>query len=197
MSKVIEMNSGKAFEMPEEGTYEGVVVGVFDLGTQPAETDGKYPHPARPLVMHQIELVDSPQSDGSPTTLVKEVHLKMSSYLQGSTLFNTHKTLLGITTAELENSSKARELDAILGKPVIVSVGRTTGNKAKISGLSRVRAGQSVAKHQSELLFFDTDNPDTEVFNKLPTFVQNKIKKSLENPVVGSDDSEEAVALDM
>lgn len=201
MTRVIEMKEGKSFEYPEVGTYSGAVVGVYDLGTQPeskAGTNGqKFSKPAMPMVMVNFELVDSPQSDGSPTTLVKEYPLKHSSYLQGSGLFNLHKTILGLSTADLERNDDARALDAILGKHATVTVGLTTGDKPKVENVSRVMKGAKLSKPQSELLLFDTDNPDPEVFSKLPGFVQRKIINSLENPLVGPDDSNESTALDL
>lgn len=191
MPRVIEMSSGKPFEEVEEGTHVATIVGVYDLGTQPEDLDGKYPHPARPMVMLRFEIVDTPQSDGSPTTLVKEMALVHSDREKGSTLFNIHKAALGLTTEQLKASRKDRELTAVLGKSVMVDVGRTSGKKAKISSVSRLMKGVTPSKHQTELLSFDSDSPDAEVFHKLPGFVQKKIKESLENPAVGSDDEDE------
>lgn len=198
MSKVLELKSheSKTFSRPEDGSYVGTVVGVIDLGTQPADAFGG---PSSKLLL-QVELVDEPQADGAPTTLLKEVKYVLSSGSTGyspSTLFTTTKALLNTNTTKLEDYIKAGKftVDQLLGKSAMVTVGTTaankekgfTGGRAKITSFAPLLKGVTVTEPKTkELLHFDIDASDRETFDKLSEFLQKRIQSAPEFNIAGS-----------
>lgn len=67
-------------------------------------------------------------------------------------------------------------LDELIGKTGIVTVGSTSGGKAKIKSVSALMKGMEVGEAENPLSIYDLDEPNEEVFNSLPDFLQEKIR---------------------
>jgi hypothetical protein len=71
---------------------------------------------------------------------------------------------------------EASKISDIAGSPCMISIGSTESGNAKIASVSPMMKGLEVAELANDPVVFDMDNPDLEVFNKLPEFLRNKIK---------------------
>jgi len=66
-------------------------------------------------------------------------------------------------------------LDDLIGQPCIVTVGSTSGGKAKITGVSSPMKGMEVGMLENVPVIYDLDEPEQEIFDTLPNFLQEKI----------------------
>jgi hypothetical protein len=105
-----------------------------------------------------------------------------------------------IVRAALGKVPDELDLQQLLGRPVLVEVihrkdsqGRTWAN---IGSVTRPPQGLEVAPTKTELLFFDLDNPDPAVFQKLPALFRKKIEgriRPLEPEGMGPEDLDEDI----
>lgn len=191
---------GGAFTQPEAGTQTVTIVKVVDLGTQPADVyKGQFAGkviPAGPKVIFALELVDSPQEDGSPTILYKETTLALG---QKSNLGALSKAFLGVSDEQFlslihENGGFAPS--TLLGKSALSSIVHSPKDdqgqvRARVGTFQSLLKGQKPTAATTKLAFYDVENPDAEIYKALPDFIKKKIDQSLENPQAGSlqDDS--------
>jgi hypothetical protein len=96
-------------------------------------------------------------------------------------------------------------IGSIVGAPCALTiqheVGKTSGKKyAEIKSATPLMKGTARPEPSGELFFYAVDKHDEATFSKLPEFVQNKIKQSIEwermtapapAPVVASEDEED------
>jgi hypothetical protein len=69
-------------------------------------------------------------------------------------------------------------LDELLNIPCQVTVGSTSGNKAKVIGVSKPMKGLDVPELQNDTFHFDFQEPDMKLFAGLPEWIQTKIKEA-------------------
>ena len=87
-----------------------------------------------------------------------------------------------LTDAELDPAGEGFDLMQMAGVPAMLSV--TVVEKDDGSKYNRIEAvtgfpkGLPAPQPESEILVFDADEPDMEVFGKLPEWVQDIIRKS-------------------
>ena len=67
-------------------------------------------------------------------------------------------------------------LNDLINQPGIITVGSTSGGKAKITGVSAPMKGMEVGELENPVQIYDLDEPDEEIFDGLPEFLQEKIK---------------------
>lgn len=70
----------------------------------------------------------------------------------------------------------AEVLDDLIGAAGIVTVGSTSGGKAKITGVTSPMKGMTIPELENEPIVYDLDDPDEEVFDSLPDFLQENIR---------------------
>ncbi len=182
--KASDLKSG-TFTDVADGTYGGTVVKVVDLGVQPAEVTRFGAQPAAPKLFIEIEL-DTDVLEGSelPPSLFVE---RKISFAEKANLPKDLKAILRLTTAELERLAKTGvDFFTLLGQSVLVTVGRSESDKAKVTSLSPLMKGQTVATPKRELLSFTARDPDKAVYDKLHDFLKKKIDNSLDSPVANS-----------
>ncbi len=178
--KSFKTAGGTEFTSPEQGTHPGTLVGVVDLGLQPAtDFDTKQPiaDKSRTLMLFEIAGVD--QEDGRPTVMVFETN---TSTHERSTLHKVVKAILGGTAEAEAKMRSGLIIQDLLGKTCSVQIGPTKTGKTKITGISPAMRGLTVTPARSELLLFDIDDPDMEVFGKLYKWVQNRISQASNAP---------------
>ena len=81
---------------------------------------------------------------------------------------------------------EAETLHDLLGKAGTVTVGSTSSGKAKITGVNSPMKGMPVPELENDAVVYDLDEPDQEVFDSLPDFLQEKIKNRKQDEVEAS-----------
>lgn len=169
-------NSGGDFAPLSSGSHPARCYAVIDLGTQKTEYMGETKFGQR--VRISWEVCGERMSDGRPMTISKEYKTslheksKLREDLEGWRNKN-------FTDAELAGF----EGKQLLGKVCMISVIHTErdGKKyANIKSISSVPKGIEVSAAENEQLFFDLENFDRSVFEKLSKYTQATIEKSPE-----------------
>lgn len=182
MSLKIKKKSGSSVPPMEAGTYPAVCVGIVDLGEQYSETFKKYSD--KLLVIWEIP----PQTieiDGEdkPRWLSKDFSASLN---EKSNLYQTLVSWRGkaFTENELtedENGFMQFSVLDMLGTGCFlqVIVEEKDGNSYnRITSVISLPAGMSAPTTETPLIAFDMDAWDDEVFNSLPVWIQDRIKKS-------------------
>ncbi len=68
----------------------------------------------------------------------------------------------------------------VAGEPCSVSVSHKKSGKAKIGNVAKPMKGMVVPELKNPVKVFDLDEPDLDVFNSLPEWLQDKIKSNLQ-----------------
>jgi len=176
-------SKGKDFGRVEDGAYPVRVVQLLDFGNQYA-TDYKTGEikkydDGNEIIQHKIWInfefpTETIEIDGEnkPRWLGKEFTL--SSH-EKSALFSLLKAAdpKGVAT------NNGRNPVGLLGLPVMVTVGSTSGGKAKIASVSAVPKGMQVEALQNKEVFFDLDSDDVETFETLPDWMKKRIQEGV------------------
>lgn len=181
--------TGKKKDVPvlPAATYPAYLVQVIDLGLHANVYKGETKEPARKIRL-SYELADEylNDEDGQPM-------LDKPRFISEEMNLFSLKSERAISTARyktLDPDTKfGGDFVACLGTPVLVSIGhrKGTGKWADrifndVLGISGVRP-KDAAKMEGPVnkpIFFDLDEPNLEVFNTLPSFVQQTIRSNLE-----------------
>ena len=67
-------------------------------------------------------------------------------------------------------------LEDLIGQSCIVTIGSTSGGKAKVTGVSSPMKGMDVGELENVPVIYDLDEPEQEIFDTLPNFLQEKIR---------------------
>lgn len=180
------------------GNYMAVVVGVIDVGEQYSERFKNYVN--KLLLIFEIP-TETVEVDGEqkPRWLSKDFSASLN---EKSNLYKTLVSFLGrdLTDEELSQDGSGFDLTSLAGQGCILTVTLDTKEdgeqKNSIKQIGGLPAGIPAPHTDSELLLFDIDDRDDAVFEKLPGWIQEKIKKStqyrqdlpdepLENPAAG------------
>ncbi|QHJ80979.1 MAG: hypothetical protein [Caudoviricetes sp.] len=70
----------------------------------------------------------------------------------------------------------------IAGEPCAVTIAHKGNHKAKIGNVAKPMKGMVVPDLKNPIKTFDLSEPDLDIFNSLPTWLQDKIKANLEYP---------------
>lgn len=168
------------FTAPEEGTHVGILTGVVDLGLQPAtDYNTKEPVADKPQTLLLFEIVGHEQTHGSPTVMSLYAN---TSLHEKATLRRIVKALLGGTSEAETVINKGLSLDSVLGKAGSVNIGMSKNGRINILDVSPLMRGVVAPPPRSELILFDMDNPDMEVFGKLSDRIQRKIGQASNAP---------------
>lgn len=167
------------------GTYMGVCVAVVDLGQQykqfEKQKQGKYAEEC----MFIFEIPDERvEVDGEDKPRWLSSRRFTVSLHERAALFQMLTAWRGkaLTDAELDPAGDGFDLMQMAGVPAMLSV--TVVEKDDGSKYNRIEAvtgfpkGLPAPKPESEILVFDADEPDMEVFGKLPEWAQDIIRKS-------------------
>jgi len=74
----------------------------------------------------------------------------------------------------------ATRVSDIAGLPCFVTVGSTSSGKAKVAAINPPMKRVPVPELKNAPVVFDMSKPDMEAFNKVPAFIQKKIKESID-----------------
>lgn len=168
--------SDNSFPKLEPGVYAARLVQLIDMGVQP-QTDyqtGEYKGD-KPEVMFTFELPTETitiKDEERPRWVGKSIPL---SWNEKS---NFVKYILAVGFKE----GKTQHLRELLGNPCMVNMGRTSGDKEKIVGVTVPMKGFPIPPLANESKLFDFDDPDVEVFLSFPEWIQEKIKSAVNFP---------------
>ena len=165
------------------GTYMSVCVGVIDLGEQYRQFDkqkqGKYAEECMfifeiPSERVQVDGEDKPRWLSSKRYTV--------SLHERSALYQMLTSWRGkaLSDAELDPAGDGFDLMQMAGQGAMLSVSvaeKDDGSlKNKIEAVTGFPKGIAPPQPESEILVFDADDPDMEVFGKLPEWIQDVIR---------------------
>lgn len=179
MSLKLKRKKGAVIPPLENGTYMAVCIGVIDIGNQYNDRYKKYEE--KLILIFEIPsetvMVDGEEK---PRWMNAECTATLSarSYL--------YKYLTGwlsreLTEDELSEDGNGFDIATMLGKPCMLSITVKEGKKGgynKIENIAAIPKGIPSPTTDAEMLAFDIDDRDEDVFAKLPEWIQTKIKKS-------------------
>jgi hypothetical protein len=174
----------KDFGRADDGAYPARIAQLIDFGKQIA-TDWKTGEPklyddGNPIIQHKIWITfelptETIEVDGidKPRWYGKEYTVSMheKAALPG---------LLKAADPKDEFTAKGRNPKGLLGLPVMVTIGSTSSGKAKVAAVTAVPKGMIVDPLFNKETFFDLDEPDLELFDSLPAWMQEKIKTGVD-----------------
>ena len=165
----------------EVGTYPARLVQLIDLGVQPRKPyQGQEKDPIQ-MIWVTYELTNEFMKDESGNDIEDKPR-----WISESFPFYNLKADRAKSTARYmaidPQVEKGGNWDQLLGCPVAVSVVHNqSGDRtfANIGNTAPVMKGMPVDELKNEAVVFSLDEPDLEVFNALPEFLQEKIKGNI------------------
>ena len=157
----------------EPGVYMGICMGVIDLGDQYSELFKKYSNKIQFVFEFPTETVEV---DGKqePRQLSKEFTISSSKKA-------SLRTFLSSWNGKNYSDDEFAEVELFdqLGKACMVNVVLSeNGEYSNIESVMPLIKGMPVPESHTAHIRWDMDAWDDEVFQKLPEWVQEKIKKS-------------------
>ena len=171
-----------------EGSYPARITQIIDLGYQ-VQTDwqtGEEKTWDDGSVMKKPEVFITYELPTETITVDEE---EKPRWLSKTYILSNHEkaALTGVMNAAKVESTNVADL---LDKPVGITVGTTSGGKDKITAVAPMMAGVDVAPLAKTATVFDLDNPNMEVYGKLPNFIKEKLEgvmKDVQSPETGDD----------
>lgn len=177
--EVREIEKKPEYPRVGEGTYMARVVGVVDVGkhvrknwkSQEVETDKHGNEIVDQLIFVNFELPTETieiEGEDKPRWLSKEY--KVSFF---------EKSALTALINAVSNGDQLKTLDNMIARPLMLTVGSTSGGKDKVTGVAPMMKGMEVPGLANPAQVFDIDDPDMEVWSRLPNFIKEKIQSSV------------------
>lgn len=178
-ARKIKSTGGPKAPLIEAGAYPARLVQVIDLGLQPQEFGGETKTPKNDLWI-TYELTDEfmPGEDGEPDeTKPRWQSERFPLNNLSSDLAKSTKRYMALDP----NMEADGDWSELLGNPVLVTI-VVKGEYNNIAGTSTMRPKEAAKLPElvNPTKVFSMDDPDLEVFNSLPQFLQDIIKGGLE-----------------
>lgn len=167
------------FEQAPEGTQLAVCVGVVDLGTQPNMYQGQVNGEAHKVLVFW-ETTAEVTSRGDRFQVMREYTWSMGDK---SNLRKDLQSWRGKAFTEADfDGPTAFDIKNIIGKPCQVVIGRTSGDKAKVTAVAGWPKGipAPTPSVTSFFVWLSKEDYAEEHFDALPDFWKDKIKASPE-----------------
>lgn len=168
----------------EDGSYPARVVQILDLGLQPQTAfEGKEKPPAYHINI-TYELLDEFCVDEDGNEQTDKPRWVGETMPMHSLKAERAKSTLRYKALD-PNEDYDGDFTQLLGTPCIVTLvnnkrkDKVYTNVASVSAM-RPKDASKAPELVNEACFFDLDDPDMGVFNKLPAWLQDKIKGNLE-----------------
>lgn len=184
-------NTGKkTLDVPERGTHMARLVGLTDLGHQPAwEYQGEEVKDSY-QVTFTYELPNSKMADGRPHWVSEDVNV---NDFEGDGI--SSKMMKRVRAIDANNKSEdGKDLTAMIGEPCMLTIDVNQKGYPKVKDASGVPAGLDIPELANPTFVFDMDSPDMEKWDTFPEFTQKKImnamnfKDSMLGKLVGGSD---------
>ena len=169
----------------QDGTYMTRIVQVIDLGEQ-VHTDWKTGEPVldersgEPIYQHKVLITFE-----FPTERITVDGEDLPRWQSKDYTLSMHEkaALVGlIKSADPTAKLKGYNLTNLIDKPVMATISTTGGGNAKVSGVTGVPKGIPVPPLENDPRTFDMSNPDSEVWDNLPKWQQEKIQSARNYP---------------
>jgi hypothetical protein len=176
--------NGKKQEQLEAGNYLARLVQVVDLGLQPQDNFKGEEKPPAHRVMFGYELGTEFMKDEDG----KDMEDKPRWISEDFPFYNL-KADLAKSTKRIKamdpSLSKEGRLADMLGMPCTVTVVVDKNNKTgktyvNVGNITPPMKGIPVPELKNDPRLFELDEPDMEIFEGLPDWIQNKVKSNLE-----------------
>lgn len=166
MSLTLKQSGGQDYAPHPQGAFAARCVRVIDIGTQRTEFKGEVKNVKKVILAFETsELMSGGEFDGKPFLITNRYTASTSDK---SILRKDLKSWRGRDFTEEE--LQAFHLKNVLNKPCMLNVIHTERNGkvyANIASIMPLPKGMNANKAVSEPYFFDLDDPDMEVFEKL------------------------------
>lgn len=190
--KKMKGGNGKKFtpqDPVEVGTYPARIAQIIDLGLQPqSERERKKYGEKAPHQKIQItyELVDEFMKDEDGND-IEDKPRWLSERIKLYPLTSDRATSTKRYKAIDPNEDYDGDFTQLLGLPVMVTVTQYEGTNGLMNGIGdvsamRPRDAAKCPELVNEAKLFTLEEPDLEVFNSFPEFLQNIIKENVEFP---------------
>lgn len=174
MSLNVAQKPKQNFGRVEDGTFPARVVQIIDLGQQ-VQTDFQT---GEPKVYEDGNTVIKPEvfiNFEFPTERIEIDGVDKPRWLGKQYVLSAHEksSLYSLMQATAPGSSNVGDA---LTKAATVTVGSTSSGNAKITGVAPLMKGMAVPELENPTTVFDFDEPDMDVFDKLPAWIKSKIQ---------------------
>jgi hypothetical protein len=160
------------FELAPAGNHLALITTVADLGFQKTSWNGETKYFYKLGITY--ELAGKKTSEGKPFAVFDTVKVSLH---EKSRLCNIVQAALGVTLEELDPKD-------LLGKPFLVQVVHRTDGQgrtwANIGAVTPLPDGMKAPETGTPLLYFDLEQPDAEVFQKLPALFKKRIEQRVQ-----------------
>ena len=168
----IKTGGASSFEPLATGTYTAVISGLVGLGKQRNEFKGEVKVGDRLVIFFEIIGEDIEiNGDKVPKRIFKESSLSFHEKA-----FLTKVALAADPGAKLGSNY---DIATLVGKPVQVQVGLTTGGNPKVTEVIGLPKGMNVDAEVHSALTFNFYAPEKEAFELLPLFLKKNISKAV------------------
>ena len=179
MSLIASAEGGRTFTPAPQGVHRAVCIGLYDLGTQLVEFEGKEKRLHKCLIMW--ELPDERiiiEKDGAERDLPRIISKEYTVSLNDRS--NLYKDLLSWRgMAFTDEELKHFDLKNILGKPCLIQVIHKKTNKgvyANIIAVMPIPKGSPKPVPETDIIFYSIQDNGANVPDGTPKWVQAKIK---------------------
>lgn len=183
-------NAG-SFEQAPTGIHKAKLFSIVDLGTQTGQYDGK------PTINRQLhftwELTEETKEDGKPYVISRFYNQSLgekSNFIQDITSWLGKAP--NVPSAREDKATFVMELlQSLLGKGCQLVIVDKDG-KHRISTVTGLGKSDKLPDGTvNDLIFFDLDNFDDDVFDKIPNGLQAMIQKSPEYAQIINGDADQ------
>lgn len=175
----VKKKKGSSLPPMDAGTYPALCIGIVDLGEQYSEKFKNYSD--KVLVIWEIpSQTVTIDGEEKPRWLSKDYAASLN---EKSNLYKTLVSWRGkaFTEAELSEEGEGFDLTSMLGAGCLIQViveEKENGPYNQITSVIGMPVGMPGPTSGTEKIAFDMDNWSNEVFEKLPEWIQDRIKKS-------------------
>ena len=182
MSLKIKKRPGSSIPPIDAGTYPAVCVGIVDLGEQYSETFKKYSD--KLLIIWEIPS-QTIEIDGEPKPRWISKDFAASLHEKSG----LHKMLVSWRGKAFSEQELTEDANGFMQFSVLEMLGagcflqiimeeKDSGMYNKITSVISLPSGMTAPTTETPLISFDIDAWDDEVFNSLPEWIRERIKKS-------------------
>lgn len=194
----------------EDGTYPARVYSVIDLGTQQQKelVNGTW----QPKIVRDYDTQEPVLDKDGNEQLVNRREINVSFEIPSELIeyekdgeqvkfpFAVHKNYIvslhekaGLTKLAIASGLDVNSFDTnqLVGKTLLVTVGKTSGGKDKVTNTTALPKGMEVAEAVNAPKVFSLDEFDQAVFDSLPSWQQETINGSKERAGVAPTTAED------
>ncbi len=163
----------------EAGVYIARVVQIIDLGKQ-YKRDWKTDEietydDGNPIIQPQAWI-----NFEIPDEMIEVNGEQKPRWVGKKYTISTHEKAALTKLIKAAGKSKISDLSELLGEPVMVEVGMTSGGKNKVSGTSPMMKGMEAPDLINEPIVYDIDTGDADTYEKIPNFLKKIIEERVQ-----------------